>query len=53
MKTLKAIVAHMFESPWTYSDHCNVRTNKVTGKVEYWHVDPWGGWYDDEPQFAG
>lgn len=49
MAKFKAFIAHMFESKWEYSDYEMVRTHKETGKVEYWNVDDWGGFWLDTP----
>jgi hypothetical protein len=51
MSKFKAFIAHMFTSKWEYSEGMEVRMHKVTGKVEYWNVDDWGGWFDSEPMF--
>ena len=49
MAKLKAFIAHMFESKWTYSADMNTRIHKETGNVEYYWRDDWGGWYESEP----
>lgn len=49
MSKLKAFIAHMFTSKWEYSEGMNVRTHKVTGKVEYDNYDDWGHWWASEP----
>jgi hypothetical protein len=51
MSKLKAIIAHIFESNWIYSDDYSTRTHKKTGKVEYSMRDDWGYLWADSPWY--
>lgn len=49
MTKLKAFIARMFESKWTYSADLSTRTHKETGEIQYLWQDDWGSSYFPEP----
>jgi hypothetical protein len=51
MKTIKSMLARLFESNYTYNDGHTVRVHKRTGDVEFLHMDGMGNYWMDEPMF--
>jgi hypothetical protein len=52
MKTIKSMLARLFESNYTYDAYHTVRVHKKTGEIEYMNQDGWGAWWDAEPMFG-
>jgi hypothetical protein len=43
---LKSLITRLFQKQkWEYENNGQRRTSALTGEVQEWQVDDWGGWW--------